>query len=690
MADIIALDTQRSMLDFAGRYIRLGWYVLPLDPGTKKPLGRLVPRGFQDASNDLEVASKWWRTHPDAGIGIALRASGLVAVDIDPRNGGIDTMSQLEGAHGAIVSDVLAITGGGGEHRVFSADLVDGLPGTLGPGVDLKADGYIAVEPTIHPSGKRYGWELSSNPLDGVVPSTLPSWIRSLSRDRLALPAVSVPSAPLPASRMADLLSALEAIKQPDRDSWFRVGMAINNSMPNSDGFAMWDQWSQYNGSAYDPQDQFRVWKSFRPVGLAGVGLDSVFRMAIDAGWRSIRSKVPVPVVNSAAGTGETEHKTLRRLKRSTVDIAVLPPVEWVLDGFIASRQLVVFAGQPGVGKSTVFSAIALLVAGFGGAMGSDVKNGRPRRVAVVSEHSEQYGRLFYGYCKRFGLDVDAVKASVYMYDTARLTVTEIPGEVAAIIEDMPGDEPPFILLDTASAMFDVADENNNAEIAGMIDALKKPVSTTGAPIWVIAHAAKAMGREESDITPRGASAYAGDVHATGSVFRDKNIKGSTFIKSLKNRNEREFTEIEVKTEAAWHHVADEHGEIQRVGIRLGVPMMSGDEKRIMASERASEATREADQAKGMDVLRERISLALRAAIESGQLLSATDLAGNVSGKKSAILDCINTMVLQGDLVVTDWPKELRPRPQKQHFYRFPQTDVKTLLEAFSAQKSST
>jgi len=683
--NVVNIDTVWSATDYALKYVRLGWQVLPLDPGSKKPLGRLVPKGFHDATNDPETIKRWWNQHPDAGIGIALRASGLVAVDIDPRNGGIDTIDQLEAEHGPIVSDVLALTGGGGEHRVFSASLVEGLPGTLGPGVDLKADGYIAVEPTLHPSGKRYGWEASSSPLDGIVPSTLPSWIRDKSRAKLTAPVSTVVRPAIPAERLAELTSAMSAIKKPDRDTWWRVGMAINNAMPNQEGFSLWDDWSQTNGGTYDPQDQMRVWKSFRPIGLSGIGIESVFKMAIDGGWKA--QKVKQPLAANLEHVSADDECILKEFEGS---FDVLEPVEWVLEGFIAARQLVMFAGQPGVGKSTVFSSIALLVAGFGRQMGSDVPNDRFRRVAIISEHPEQYQRLFFGFIKKFGLVPAEVMHMVRVFHSARMTAEELPKEVFKVIKKIGGDEPPFVVVDTASSVFDVSDENNNAEISSMLIALREPVRLTGAPVWVITHAAKALGREDSEITPRGASSYVGDVHATGSVFRDKNMPDSTFIRSLKNRNEREYNEIDIRTEVQWHHVTDERGVIQRVGIRLGVPMMSGDQKRKDAAARASEASREADQAKGMDIMRERVAMALEAAIASGQLLSATDLAEKFAGKKSAKLDCINQMVAMGDLVVTDWPKELRPRAQKQHFYRFPQTDVKALLEAFSAQKNST
>lgn len=287
---VVPMTQQKTMLDYALAYINIGWHVLPLTPKTKQPLSRLVTNGVHGATNDPDTVRKWWTAAPDAGIGVAVLPSGLVAVDVDPRNGGFETMERLEAQHGALVSDVLALTGGGGEHRVFSASLVTNLPGKLGPGVDLKADGYICVEPSIHPCGRTYAWEASSDPLEGCTPSTLPGWVRDLARG----PFAAVPY--MPATRMVDvqqiddLRAALAEIPADDYHQWVNFGNALSEL--GQAGFALWDAWSQ-KSSKYDPQAVTRKWRSFKGGAFQ---LESIFFVAQERGWENPAAVPALPV----------------------------------------------------------------------------------------------------------------------------------------------------------------------------------------------------------------------------------------------------------------------------------------------------------------------------------------------------------------------------------------------------------
>ena len=331
MANVTPIDAARSPLAYALRYARIGWHVFPLfwaeegedgawrcacrkadcsNPG-KHPVGRLVRKGQSEATTDEETIRRWWTAEPRANIGVLLAASGLVGVDIDPRNGGLDTIDDLERQYGPIDSGVLQFTGGGGEHRIFALQQEISLPGALGPGIDLKRNGYLVLEPSTHISGKRYAWEASSDPLEGAIPGPLPDWIRDLARTtvtRTDIPAP--PRQPLPDGEIERLQGAMALIPNDDRETWLRVGMAVHNDVGGQDGFALWDEWSR-TSTKYDPVDQMRVWRSFRrkPMGEA-VQLPTVYSLAYEHGYKT-QASAPRPGLH---GVGQLTPEEVQQL----------------------------------------------------------------------------------------------------------------------------------------------------------------------------------------------------------------------------------------------------------------------------------------------------------------------------------------------------------------------------------------
>lgn len=182
----------------AKAYAKRGWAVLPLTPQAKQPLGKLVPHGLKDATTDEDRIVRWWQGDPMANIGIRTGvASGLVVLDIDPRNCGSENLRELEQQNGELPHTVMSLTGGGGMHIFFHHPGGFIKSKTLAPGVEVKADGgYVVAPPSIHPSGEAYHWEVSSHPDDEVLAS-LPEWIRrvmsqeTISQNQSGNPSIS-------------------------------------------------------------------------------------------------------------------------------------------------------------------------------------------------------------------------------------------------------------------------------------------------------------------------------------------------------------------------------------------------------------------------------------------------------------------------------------------------------------------
>lgn len=143
-----------SMGAFARAYGSLGYRVLPLARGAKKPHGVLGDSGgVHWASSE---GWRWWEQAPHANIGIACGA-GLVVLDLDVKNGAngygtlLDEASRL-GLDFPGPPLVLAETPSGGLHIWMHWPWAGGVPNRTGilPGVDVKGDGGYVVAP---PSG---------------------------------------------------------------------------------------------------------------------------------------------------------------------------------------------------------------------------------------------------------------------------------------------------------------------------------------------------------------------------------------------------------------------------------------------------------------------------------------------------------------------------------------------------------
>lgn len=187
-----------ELLDAALQYAARGWRVHPLHHPTITEKGARCscPRGYgcpdkqkgkhprlgawpDQATTDPQIIRAWWKKWPKANIGIVTGpGSGLAVLDIDPRNGGDVTLAALIHQHGALPETPIVLSGGGGQHYDFV--LTDDLPSIKLDGIDfLTAGHYVLVPPSLHPSGQRYTWEISSEP-DDVPLAEIPAWLRSL------------------------------------------------------------------------------------------------------------------------------------------------------------------------------------------------------------------------------------------------------------------------------------------------------------------------------------------------------------------------------------------------------------------------------------------------------------------------------------------------------------------------------
>lgn len=166
--------------------------VFPLLPGEKKPL---TAHGFHDATTDTTQVESWWHDTPQANIGIATGAAGLVVLDIDVKNGapGDASWAAIVAEHPELEDTRVARTPSGGRHYYFrgNGDRIRSSVSKLAPGIDVRAEGGYVVAPGSETAEGRYEW-LSKRP-----PAKLPAWLaerlRTAEREPVPATADTVP-----------------------------------------------------------------------------------------------------------------------------------------------------------------------------------------------------------------------------------------------------------------------------------------------------------------------------------------------------------------------------------------------------------------------------------------------------------------------------------------------------------------
>ena len=175
------------MLRAALSYAKIGYFVLPLAPGQKRPHSELVPRGLKQATQDPRQVAEWWRQAPDAGVGL-LPPEGVLVLDIDAPEQ-VAPLLERFGLWGAPRQR----TPRNGAHVFLRLQAGVELTATTKviPGLDLRGMGraYVVAAPTTLPSG-RYFWEVPLTP-----PEALPEAPQALLEALLPPPPPPRPSA---------------------------------------------------------------------------------------------------------------------------------------------------------------------------------------------------------------------------------------------------------------------------------------------------------------------------------------------------------------------------------------------------------------------------------------------------------------------------------------------------------------
>lgn len=166
-------------LEAALAYARMGYPVLPLHPGEKRPHGGLVPHGLKGASREEAALEAWWRSCPEAGVGI-LAPEGVLVLDFDDPT----AWEGLRQEHPALEAAPRQRTPKGGVHLFLRLPEGVRLSASVRAleGVDLRGMGraYVVAAPTRLKDGRTYTWEVPLTPPEALPPVPQPLLLKLL------------------------------------------------------------------------------------------------------------------------------------------------------------------------------------------------------------------------------------------------------------------------------------------------------------------------------------------------------------------------------------------------------------------------------------------------------------------------------------------------------------------------------
>jgi hypothetical protein len=167
----------RAGLSYAG----LGWRVLPVEPGGKRPL---LERWPERATTNPDQLKRWFGRSPDANLAIATGPkSGIFVLDIDGPEGE-RSLVELERRHSPLPELYpMQWTGGGrGGWQAFfrypEGREIGNSAGRLGPKLDTRGTGgYCLLPPSV--TAEAYQWVPDRDPWT-LPPEPAPAWLANL------------------------------------------------------------------------------------------------------------------------------------------------------------------------------------------------------------------------------------------------------------------------------------------------------------------------------------------------------------------------------------------------------------------------------------------------------------------------------------------------------------------------------
>lgn len=237
-----------------------------------------TPAGWSD--EQLEVMTETGQF--DTGYGIVCR--DLIVVDVDARNGGVGSLTELLEDIPEIAGAGLVVetgSGGGSKHYYFKApagvSFVQSV--TKYKGIDFKSSGFTVGPGSMHSSGNPYTVLTGSADDIDDAPDALVDLLRRPEYHRTTHNGAVMD---VTHADLADMLAHVDP--DTDHETWVRCGMACHDASQGS-ALDVWDQWSARGVKYPDTEALEKRWHSFGKSAMPAT-IGTLIHFAEQGGWR--------------------------------------------------------------------------------------------------------------------------------------------------------------------------------------------------------------------------------------------------------------------------------------------------------------------------------------------------------------------------------------------------------------------
>lgn len=499
-----------QMVDFALEYARKGLYVFPAHTPTPNGcscgdrecdnIGKhpRTKNGKNDSTVDENTIRQWWKMWPAANIGIDAAKSGIVIIDIDLKNGGMETAKKVftQEIHTPTVN-----SGGGGRHYYFSSGKK--IP-KLGQGIDVIENGAIIAPPSVHKSGAIYEWKI---PLNGKIP-TAPDWIK-------------------PYKIIIEQTDPTRQAVNTILDKWCdMVKNAPEGERNITLNKAAWVIGGLLHLGLSEQEGADSLYQAARLAGLKEKECISTIKSGLSAG-----EKKPIPL--DVANNFELPEISMTEANESndawgepyTLTDAKQPrqPLEFTVNGIFTKQSVNIVYGDSGSLKSFILAEMALFVARGMDWLSGDGEPYKTKESSVMwvdfDNGKRRSHERFDSLSRHWKIETD--NFFYYSMPSPRLEANK-SDHIAGLYTRMVMRSIGLLIVDNLGLVAGSADENSR-EMAEVIAGFRWLSEMTGATIIIIHHQSKPSGfqRKKGDML-RGHSAIKAGIDVALHIERDE------------------------------------------------------------------------------------------------------------------------------------------------------------------------